>query len=294
MIYMNIIGNALSTGGISENDFSLLRIIYDNSSITETGTVTISKDSFSKTLQSRLRNDNTNSYSYYTTIPSTEFSSSQPFSISADTESYFGSMSMLIPSSGFYHDKIVLNKKELVIWDGSLYSSSPSSSPAGGFTALKGTVSSQTDSITYTSASPAGVSYTENNNDYGGIRTNNPISFNGYRKLNITFNNINSWQYDGSSPADPDYRAEVLIGTGSTNQLSDHGYPTGGSFTHVDKWYATNVPVTSHIANQSADFSVTYSTSYTDSYYIYILVASGEKSGAGKGQLKISKIWLEK
>ena len=291
---MNIIGNALSAGGISENDFSLLRIIYDNSSITETGTITISKDSFSKTLQSRLRNDNTNSYSYYTTIPSTEFSSSQPFSISADTESYFGSMSMLIPDSGFYHDKIVLNKKEFVIWDSSLYNSSPSSSPAGGFTALKGTASSQSDTIAYSSGSPALVSYTENNNDYGGIRTNNAISFNGYHKLKITFDNINSWQYEGTSPADPSYRAEVLIGTGSTNQLSEHGYPTGGSFTHVDSWYATDVSTSSHVINQSVNFSVSYSTGYTGSYYIYILVASGEKSGVGKGQLKISKIWLEK
>lgn len=291
---MSIIGNALSAGGISENDFSLLRIIYDNSSITETGTVTISKDSFSKTLQSRLRNDNTNSYSYYATIPSTEFSSSHPFSISADTESYFGSMSMLIPSSGFYHDKIVLNKKEFVIWDSSLYNSSPSSSPAGGFTALKGTASSQSDTITYSSGSPAVVSYTENNNDYGGIRINNAIPFNGYSRLKITFNNINSWQYSGTSPADPSYVAKVVIGTGSTNQLSDNGYPTGGSFTHVDNWQMTYVGSDSHISNISTNFSVAYSSGYTGNYYIYMLVASGEKSGAGKGQLQISKIWLEK
>ena len=291
---MSIIGNALSAGGISENDFSLLRIIYDNSSITETGTITISKDSFSKTLQSRLRNDNTNSYSYYATIPSTEFSSSQPFSISADTESYFGSMSILIPDSGFYHDKIVLNKKEFVIWDSSLYNSTPSSSPAGGFTALKGTASGQSDTIAYSSGSPALVSYTENNNDYGGIRINNPISFNGYSKLKITFNNINSWQYSGTSPADPSYVAKVVIGTGSTNQLSDHGYPTGGSFTHVDNWQMTYVGSDSHISNISTNFSVAYSSGYTGNYYIYMLVASGEKSGAGKGQLQISKIWLEK
>lgn len=292
---MSIIGNALTGGGVNtENDTALIRIIYDDASITESGNVTISKNEFSKTFLDFHRSNATQKHSYYTTIPSTEFSSSQEFLISIDTDSYFGNASMLIPDSGFYHDKIILSKKEFVIWDSSLYNSSPTSSPAGGFTALKGTVPGQSDTITYSNSSPVCVSYTENNNDYGGIRTNNPISFNGYHKLKITFNNINSWQYNGTSPADPSYIAKVVIGTGSTNQLSDNGYPSGGSFVHVDNWGMTYVGSDSYISNISTNFSQTYSSGYTGNYYIYMLVASGEKSGAGKGQLKISRIWLEK
>ena len=120
------------------------------------------------------------------------------------------------------------------IWDGydrDAYGSRPwEGGEAGGFITIQGTSSSQNDGVSYntaTGSNPYDLKYTEMNNDYGGIRTTQKISFNGYTKLHIEMNELTSWQASSS------YYASVFLSTTAYTKTASNGYLSSYQLQHV-------------------------------------------------------------
>ena len=174
-----------------------------------------------------------------------------------------------------------------MIWNGYDTITQPlpqSGGNAGGFIALKGTVNTQTDTLTLNDTTYEGrysIHYFENNNDYGGIRTANKISFANYSKLHLEIPRLDSWQ-------DSNYYASVIIGTTAYTATNNSGYITSYSYSNVIDSRTGESSI--HIQDQSYNLELNLSN-YNDDYYIYILVARGD-SVPVSGQLYISKIWL--
>ena len=156
---------------------------------------------------------------------------------------------------------------------------------AGGFVALQGTVNTQTDQIGWNTASgdePYHIIYYENNNDYGGFRTYNKISFSGYSKLHIEMPYLESWQ-------DSNYYASVVISTSAYTKTTSSGYITSyNEIFNIDKRSGQQEL---HIRGNSYNITIDIS-SYNSDYYIYILCARGN-SASVLGKCEVSKIWLD-
>lgn len=165
----------------------------------------------------------------------------------------------------------------------------------GGFISLQGTTSSQSDGLTWNSSSydadgnqPYMVSYRENNNDYGGIRTNRPTSFEGYSYLHIDIANIASWQDLNN------YYASVFLSTTAYTKTASNGYISNYQYQYfIDKKEDSS---SIHIKYETYEnaYKITIPVSELNgAYYTYIMVASGSNSGIPNGLLKVSRIWLE-
>lgn len=155
----------------------------------------------------------------------------------------------------------------------------------GGFTTLQGTANSQTDSISWNVASGSGpylIEYYEQNNDYGGFRTNNPISFSGYSKLHIEMPYLDSWQ-------DTNYYACVCLSTTAQTKTASTGYLSSYNLRQFIDQKAGAQEL--HIRESSYNITVDI-TNYNLSYYIYVLCARGN-SASVRGICKVSKIWLD-
>lgn len=173
------------------------------------------------------------------------------------------------------------------IWDGYNLTDTPlpyDGGNAGGFLALKGTVNTQTDLLTWNTEEQGSyvVHYYEANNDYGGIRTANKISFDGYSKLHIDIPYLDSWQ---SASA---YYASVVISTTAYTTTGSSGYITSYQFMQSIDSRAGESSI--HISGGSYNLELNVSN-YNDDYYIYILVARGD-SVPIDGQFYLTKMWL--
>ena len=157
------------------------------------------------------------------------------------------------------------------------------------FTSIQGAASKQTDTLL---ANASSVEYTEKDNDYGGIAVTTGIIFAGYNTLHIDFNKIKSWQAAASSPGSSFYYARVYLMQGTYDKTDSEGFLSSTTYSNI---YANGG---NFISNQEIDDWTwelpEWVKTYTSPLYIHILVASGTKSGAGNGELLITKIWLTK
>lgn len=152
----------------------------------------------------------------------------------------------------------------------------------GGFRTVQGTVNSQTDTLSIENGK---LVYYENDNDYGGILSNNEISIERFSKLRVTIDSIVSWQ-DASKfwasvlvlklddPANERLGAwGYSVYEGKAGVIQETGKSVRGSFTvdcEIDSWMRTSGKL----------------------YSISITCASGVSAGINNGTLVISDIRL--
>ncbi len=280
---MTIIGNSLSMGGKNVSDVALLRV---NTNTSVLASVTVTKGSYRNSASLIYRDADIGNYCYYFTIPSSEFSSNPTdvFTIAATATGYSGSSTVLITSIQEYDVDVIFVPETYI-----LFGADDAPIKGSSFTSIQGAASKQTDTLL---ANASSVEYTEKDNDYGGIAVTTGIIFAGYNTLHIDFNKINSWQAAASSPGSSFYYARVYLMQGTYDKTDSEGFLSSTTYSNI---YANGG---NFISNQEIDDWTwelpEWVKTYTSPLYIHILVASGTKSGAGNGELLITKIWLTK
>ena len=266
---MSIFGNCLTAGNVGTgSSFATVRM-YGPAGFS----LIISKGNFSTQFTYGKLNQSDSKYYYYAFVPQNEFDSSQSFSITGtNTDS-----NIVLNNNAFYINEIKefeykIHYRKYIFKDGI------TDSLIGGFTALK-SISSQTDTIVISNGN---LIYTEKDNDYGGIRFNNPINLLDYKYGNIffEFDDIESWQ-------DSTFKAGIYVSSSLQTDPSNLQYDTRDYISYEGN--TSNGHIVNWSGYQGSGISYVYDST---PYYVYILCASGKNSGIPNGIINIKTISL--